>query len=120
VDRSLLTAGQRWWREERLPEIEEISYRELALYRQRYGAIRGVTTPIEAIVTDLWGLKVVPLDMQDAGYEVPPGTEGFLDHNKRIILLDINATEIQRRYTLAVEGGDTGCCIEGIARPLTS
>lgn len=104
-DRSLLTEGQRWWREERLPEIEEIAYRELALYEQRFGTIPGDATPIEALVTELWGLRVVPLDLEASGYDTSPGTEAVFDHNWRIILLDINATEVQRRYTLAVEGG---------------
>lgn len=100
-----LTDGQRWWREERLPEIEETAYRELTLYEQKFGKIFNEAIPIEKIVTDLWGLKIVPADLRAGGYDIPPGTEGFLDHTQRIILLDINCTEAQRRFTLACEGG---------------
>lgn len=101
--KGLMTRGQAWWREERLPQIESLAYSELLRYEERFGKLDTLRVPIDKII-ESWGLEYYWDDLRH--YGVPEGTIGLLDHQKRLIVLEEAVREQAReRFTLAHEAG---------------
>jgi len=81
------TPGQRWWREKRLPQVEERAYQLLRSYERKRGGISGCVVPPELLVSEIGCELIYFSDAERKVYGIPWDAIGELRPFDRIIYI---------------------------------